>query len=79
MFVDLTQEINSMREELILQRTMQENPANPNPIPNPPPPPNVRNTSKNPLKYYPDINKLWKSLYLNVLETMEYKRAIEWL
>lgn len=80
-FLDLTQAINAMREELVLQRTMNnnENPS-PNPNPNPQPAPansiNIRNSS---LNYYPDIDELCRHLYLDNPEQMQSKSAMEWL
>lgn len=78
----LTQEINEMRQELVLIRNqMQAMNANDgngnNPNPNPPPP--VRNIRNSSLNSYPDIDKLCKSLYLYGPDIMEAKTAIEWL
>lgn len=80
-FIDLTQAINAMREELILQRTMHNNDDNPKPPqplqpPNPPPIRNIRNST---LNYYPEIDQLCRHLYLDNPENMEAKLALEWL
>lgn len=79
----LTQTIIEMRQELIINRNQmceintKNNDGN-NPNPNPPPQP-VRKIRNSSLKYYPDIDKLCKSLYLDGPDMMESKTAIEWL
>lgn len=84
-FIDLTQAINQMREERILQGTMNNNDNSPQPNPNqnsnaqPNPPPPVRNIRNSSLNYYPDIDELCRHLYLHNPSQMETKSGTEWL